>query len=71
MLKRRFQILAILGIIIISIVAFILPQNPYEIIPTLTIMSFDKPLWLCIIIGIGVPYLSILLFIYEKIIKEK
>lgn len=70
MLKRIFIIIGIIGMIAISIMSFIIPNNPYEIIPALTIMSFDKPLWLCIIVGGGFIYLLILYSIYDKI-EEK
>lgn len=44
MKKIIFQILGILGFIAIVISAFTILSNPYEIIPALTVMSFDKPL---------------------------
>ena len=71
MLKVLFKTLAIGGIIIIGIMSFVIPKNPYKIIPSLTVMSCDKPLWLCIIIGISIPYLLILYAIYEKIEQRK
>ena len=67
MLKRVFHVLAIIGLIIISVLAFVIPSNPNQIIPALTVMSFDKPLWLCIIIGGGVIYLISLYSIYDKL----
>ena len=67
MLKRIFQILGIIGFLIICLLAFIIPKNPYKIIPAMTMMSFDKPLWLCIIIGGGFIYLLTLYGIYDKI----
>lgn len=67
MLKSIFQILGIVGFIIICILAFVVPSNPYEIIPALTVMSFDKPLWLCIIVGVGFIYLMSLYAVYDKI----
>ena len=67
MLKRIFQVLAIVGIIAICIIAFVVPSNPNQIIPALTVMSFDKPLWLCIIIGGGFLYLISLYSIYDKL----
>lgn len=70
MLKRIFQILGILGFLIICVLAFVLPSNPNEIIPALTVMSFDKPLWLCIIIGGGFIYLISLYSIYDKITNK-
>ena len=67
MLKSIFQILGIVGFIIICILAFVVPSNPYDIIPALTVMSFDKPLWLCIIVGGGFIYLMSLYAVYDKI----
>ena len=66
-MKLLFQILGIVGFLIICVCAFTIPNDPYEIIPALTYMSFDKPLWLCIIVGGGFTYLLILLGIYDKI----
>ena len=67
MLKRIFQILGVVGFITIYVLAFIVPTNPNEIIPALSVISFDKPLWLCIIIGGGFKYLIILYSIYDII----
>ncbi len=66
-LKRVFQLLGIIGFIAICILAFVIPSNPNQIIPALTVMSFDKPLWLCIIIGGGFIYLITLYSIYNKL----
>ena len=71
MLKRIFQILGVVGFLIICILAFIIPENPYKIIPAISMMSFDKPLWLCIIIVAGFFYLITLYAIYDKIIEKK
>lgn len=70
MTKRVFQLLGIVGIVVISILAFTMPSNPFEIIPSLTVMSFDKPLWLCIIFGGGFIYLITLYSIYDKLINN-
>ncbi len=67
MLKRLFQVLAIVGLLIISVLAFVLPTNPSETIPALTVMTFDKPLWLCIIVGGGFIYLIMLYSLYNII----
>lgn len=67
MLKRVFQLLGIIGFIAICILAFVIPSNPNQIIPALTVMSFDKPLCLCIIIGGGFIYLITLYSIYNKL----
>ena len=61
MLKKIFTILAIVGVLLICVLAFV---------PSMSIMGFDKPLWLCIIIGGSFIYLMILLAIYDKL-KEK
>lgn len=69
MKKRIFQILAIIGIIVICIMAFTIPKDPYKIIPAITYISFDKPLWFCIILSGGFIYLITLYYIYDKITK--
>ena len=71
MIKTKFQILAIVGMIIICIIAFTIPTNPYEIIPAVSMMSFDKPLWFCIIFGGGFLYLMILWSIYDSLEQRK
>jgi len=63
MLKDIFKILGIGGFIAIYIIAFTIPSNPYEIIPSYTLYSFDKPLWLWIILGGDFLYLIILYYI--------
>ena len=67
MSKRLFQVLAVIGFITICVLAFTLPPNPNKVIPALSVMSFDKPLWLCIIIGGGFIYLITLYSIYDKL----
>lgn len=67
--KYLFYALAIIGVLIISICAFVIPENPYEIIKSLTSVTFDKPLWLNIIIGVSFMYLVVLYFIYDKLNK--
>lgn len=70
MLKKILVILAIVGMILIGVLAFTIPSNPNEIIPAMAITGFDKPLWFCIIFGFGFIYLMILWSIYDKL-KEK
>lgn len=70
MIKTLFQGLVIIGIIVISILAFTIPSNPYEIIPAMSVMSFDKPLWFAIIVGLGSLYLLILWYIYDEVSKK-
>lgn len=70
-MKRLFIGLSIVGFIIICILSFVLPKNPFEIIPAMTMVSFDKPVWLCGIIGGGFVYLMILWGIYDKLSQSK
>lgn len=70
-MKLIFQCLGVIGVGVIIVLAFTLPSNPYEIIPALTMMSFDKPLWLCIIISSSFFYLVALFSIYNGIEKRK
>ena len=66
-IKKLFIVLAFIGVIVISVLGFIIPDNPYEIIPAMTMMSFDKPLWFCYMFGGSSIYLIILYSIYDKL----
>ena len=70
-MKVLFVALGIIGVAIISILSFVIPSNPYEIIPSLTMMHGDMPLWLMLIISFSFIYLLILLAIYDKFILGK
>ena len=67
---RLFIRLEIAGMVLISIMAFTIPSNPFEIIPAIGIEGFDKPLWLNIIIGFGFIYSVVLLIIYDRINRK-
>lgn len=71
MLKLSFQVIGLVGVLIISYLAFTIPINPHEIIPAMSVMGFDKPLWLCIIVGCGVPYLIALWYVYDTLKQRK
>lgn len=66
-MTKLFTTLSIVGMMILGYVAFNVPTDPYEIIPAMTMISFDKPLWLCILLGGGFIYLLILWSIYDKL----
>lgn len=66
MRKSTFQLLAIIGVVIITILSFTVPSDPNEILPALTPFTFDKPVWLCGVIGGNFLYLIILYAIYDK-----
>lgn len=69
-MKNIFYILSAVGSIVICVLAFILPNNPHEIIPAMSVVGFDKPLWLAIIIT-GLFFYNLILYgIYDKL-KEK
>ena len=68
--KYIFSMFATIGILIIGVFAFVLPDNPNEIIKVLTPMTLNRPLWLNIIIGGSFMYLVVLYSIYEKLNKE-
>lgn len=65
--KYIFGALAIIGVLIISICVFVLPDNPNEIIKALIPMTFDRTLWLNIIIGGSFMYLVALYSVYDKL----
>ena len=66
-IKKLFIVLAFVGVIVISILGFIIPDNPYEIVPAMTMMSFDKPIWLCYVVVGSFFYLIALYYIYDKV----
>lgn len=70
-MKVLFVALGIIGVAIISVLSFVIPSNPYEIIPSLTMMHGDMPLWLMLIISLSFIYLLILWAIYDKFILGK
>lgn len=53
--------------VLITIMAFTIPSNPFEIIPAIGTNGFDKPLWLDLIMGFGFIYSLVLLIIYDRI----
>ena len=68
-MKKIFLILNIIGIIIIIHISFILPEEPFKIIHSLSIHSIDKPVWLCISIILSFLYTIILWLIYSIAFK--
>lgn len=70
-MKIIFAILSIVGVAIISVLSFVIPSNPYEIIPSMTMTLGDMSLWLIYIIGFSFIYLLILWSIYDKIKQKK
>ncbi len=69
-MKVLFVILGFVGVAIISFLSFIIPTNPYEIIPSFSMMHGDMPLWLMLIIAFSFIYLLILYAVYDKFIQK-
>ncbi len=70
-MKNIFYILSAVGSVTICVLAFVVPSNPHEIIPAISMAGFDKPLWLAIIITGLVFYNGILYGIYDKLKDRK
>lgn len=70
-MKILFSILAIVGVAIICVLSFVLPTNPYEIIPFISMMVGDMPLWLALIISLSFIYLLISFAIYDNLIPKE
>lgn len=70
-MKILFSILAIVGVAIICVLSFVLPTNPYEIIPSISMMVGDMPLWLALIISLSFIYLLISFAIYDNLIPKE
>lgn len=58
--------LGIVGFLIICLLAFTIPEDPYQIIPAMTVFNFDKPLWANIIIAGGFVWLIVYVEIYDR-----
>lgn len=70
MLKIVFYVLGVIGVVIISILAFVLPSDHYMIIPAMSVMSFDKPLWFAIIVSGSFIYLCLLYELYDYLEEQ-
>lgn len=67
MMKKIFISFSIIGVFIILILSFIIPNNPFEMLPKIPESTFDKPVWLCILVIGSLIYLIILWSIYDFI----
>ena len=70
-MKIFFYTIGILGAVLILVLAFTVPDNPFEIVPSYTAFGFDKPIWLAIFIVGTFLYWFVLFVIYDKISKKK
>lgn len=69
MLRKTFISLAIIGAVVILYLSFNLPNNPYEMIPSILYFNHYRPLWFCDFVGITGLYIIMLCTLYEKIKK--
>lgn len=69
-MKTIFQCLSVVGLIVIIFLTFLTTSDPFLVIPALSIFSFDKPIWFCIILSSGFIYLLLLWFLYDKLKKK-
>ena len=65
MYKIIFYIISLLGFITIIISSFVIPNNPFEIIPSYNLITIDRPLWLNIVISCSFFYILIINYIYD------
>jgi len=64
-LNKLFNVIAILGLLVIGILSFVVPDNPWIIIPSLSAFLFDKPLWLGLIVNFSFFYIMFLMMLYD------
>ena len=69
MINKIYWLLFVIGFIIICIFAFIVPTDPFEMIPSVSALSFDKPVWFEIILVGTFFYTLILSYTFDKIKK--
>lgn len=44
-MEKLFELLAVVGNIIIGILTYIIPSNPWDGLPSLIVYGINKPLW--------------------------
>ncbi len=71
MSKQIFNELVIGGFLVICYLSLILPKDPFQTIPALTMFTCDKPLWFCIALVGNFFYLLILSTIYDTLEQKK
>ena len=61
-----FKVSYVVGLLTIFVGSLTIPSNPYEIVPAVSSMSFDKPMWLALFLVIGFFYSLGMYAIYDK-----
>ena len=69
MSKKIFNIIVLLGLLIIISLSIIIPPNPNKIIKSYTYITIDMPLWIKLSIILSFLYTNIIYIIYDKIYK--
>lgn len=64
-MKKLLIVLGILSLIASFTFAFLVPSDPFVIVPSLT--GFEYPLWLVLGLVIFFPFFLILFHIYDKL----
>ena len=70
MKKNIFLIITTLGLLTIIILSIIIPNNPNQIIPSLTHFFISKPLWINVLISCTFIYINIIYKIYNTIFNR-
>lgn len=68
-MEKLFELLAVVGNIIIGILTYIIPSNPWDGLPSLIVYGINKPLWVGLFIIFSFIYLIFLEYLYCKIKK--
>lgn len=67
MSRMLFVCLFIIGFIFVINLAVILPNNPFEIVPSLCIFTVDKPMWVNYLIILSSLYFVLVYKIYNSL----
>ena len=70
-MKRIFNILSILGLIVLFILSIIFTKSPLEWVDSLTFYSMGYPKFIIVWVGYCIIYLSIIWLVYYIINKTK
>lgn len=70
MSKILFVILSIMGFIIITNLSIIIPNNPFEEIPSLCLFTVNKPIWIHCLFILSSVYFIIIYKIYNCLFNK-
>jgi len=70
-MKKLFIFTGLNGFLLICILAFKIPKDPYMTIHALTVYTFDRPMWFNFIVGWTGIYWYWLYYLYKYYVRKE